>query len=316
MTPLEIEYITKVVGSNQKQFYYFRDKYALQILRYHVKEHVRINELRNSTFRNLLDKEPVREMMGVAGSGSIRSGALDNYLPAEGRVFNYTLSKWGEYVQHRNDDWYQTTRPGLSLVLQLNFDSWHNYKYHQWIRKCDEDNPFEFDCHPIAETRNYTMSWCRVDINLDSGEALIEEIQNDWLREVQGLKCMLAKHLEKPEKKRLGHWFFSRYNLTDFQKYCTYIEYYQRIWPEATLSLAIHFLKQEMGLDTIYYHDFDSGNHLKKIMHIKPPKSLYTKLPKKFGFDVTTEAPNFLKKVKYLKKKLRNKDLRWWILKL
>ena len=48
MTPLEIEFIEKTLGSEHKQFYYFRDKYALQILQYHVKNSMKINELKSS----------------------------------------------------------------------------------------------------------------------------------------------------------------------------------------------------------------------------------------------------------------------------
>ena len=311
MTPLEIEFIEKTIGSEHKQFYYFRDKYALQLLQYHVKNSVKISELKSSRYQGLVNKQVVQEVLKSCGDSTLHSEMLADTTVLDGKNFNYTLSSWGEYIPHRNESWYQTSRPGKSLVLQLNFDSWHNFRYHQLI-KYDDYDPFVFTGHPVAEKRQFTMAWTRLDIDLDNGEMLIEEIQNDWLREVNSLVKVLENISKEKKKRRRRHWFFDNCSPSKFCQYVDFLKQYQKIWDEAILSLAIHFAKEELGLDMIYHHDFDSGNVLKDLEYGKPPKSLYTQLPKRFCFEQTDRAPEMLRNEKYLKKTLRNKRLKWW----
>jgi hypothetical protein len=40
---------------------------------------------------------------------------------------------------------------------------------------------FEWSAHPIRRSPS-TLAWSRVDIDFENGEALIEEIQTDWVR--------------------------------------------------------------------------------------------------------------------------------------
>jgi len=311
MTPLEIEFIEKTIGSEPKPFDYYRDKYALQILKYHVKDRMKISELKNSPYQGLLSKPVIQEILKTCGDQVLRADRLSDLQAEKQMDFNYTISKWGEYIPHRNDSWFQTTRPGLSLVLQLNFDAWHNYQYHQFI-KFDDYDPFVFSMHPVAKNRQFTMAWARLDIDLVGGEMLIEELQNDWLREVNTLVKDLKEITKDKKKKRKSHWFFDDYLPAKFCDYVDFLAQYQKIWDEAILTLAISFAKEELGLSSIYYHDFDSGNLLKGLQYGKPPRSLYTKLPKKFCFEQTDRAPKMIQREKYLQKTLRKNELRWW----
>ena len=43
------------------------------------------------------------------------------------------------------------------------------------------DDPF----HPVASGGELTLAWSRIDLDLDRGEALVEEIQSDWVRDAQ-----------------------------------------------------------------------------------------------------------------------------------
>ena len=314
MTPLEIEFIEKTIGSEQKQFYYYRDKYALQLIKYYVKNSIKIHELKSSGYQSLLNKTVVREVLKNCGDSMLHPKMLCEQPITEGIDFNYTISKWGEFVPHRNDSWNQTSRPGLNLVLQLNFDEWHNYKYHRLIKVRDDHHPFVRYSHPVSTRRQFTMAWVRLDIDLDRGEMLIEEIQNDWLREVNNLWRYLKEMIEDKRKRGRRHWFFDRYRPSKFCDYVRFLTQYQKIWEEASLSLAIHFAKQELGINRIYYHDFDSGNILKGLNYSKPPRSLYTQLPKRFCFEQTDRAPNMIKNDRYVRKVLRQNRLRWWIL--
>ncbi|MEM9337320.1 MAG: hypothetical protein AAGA66_01225 [Bacteroidota bacterium] len=312
MTPLELAFIEQTIDANPKPFYYYRDQYALQLIKYHVKDGMKINELKNSRYQNLLSKSVIREVLKGCGGQVIRPEALHDPLTEDGKEFNYTLSKWGEFIPHRNDPWHQTTRPGLSLVLQLNFDPWHNYQYHRLIKADGEEHPFVFDCHPVSTKRQLTMAWARLDIDLDRGEVLIEEIQNDWLREVATLYKDWNEWVKDKKKGKRGHWFFDHYRSTTFCEYVNFLKPYQKMWDEATLSMAIHFAKHELGIGDIYCHDFDSGNLLKGLEYGKPPRSLYTKLPKRFCFEQTDRAPEMIRREKYVTKPLRKNEVRWW----
>ncbi len=314
MTPLEIEFIEKTIGSEQKRFFYYRDKYALQLIKYHVKDSIKINDLKSCRYQGLLNKTVVREVLQNCGDSILHPEMLSDQPAKEGKDFNYTISKWGQFIPHRNDSWNQTSRPGLNLVLQLNFDDWHNYKYHQLIKNSTID-PFVLRCHPVSTKRQFTMAWARLDVDLDRGEVLIEEIQNDWLREVNTL-FKGWNEIIKNGNETGNHWFFDYYRHDTFFDYVIFLKQYQKMWEEATLSLAIHFAKHELGLSDIYYHDFDSGNLLKGLTDEKPPRSLYTRLPKRFCFEPTDRAPAMLKNDKYVRRILKKNRLKWWKLEI
>ena len=143
MKPYEVEFIIQTIGSDKKEFCYFRDKYVLELLKYHVNTNKGIEDLRKSNFAKFLEKVPVKQVLSNCGNGILSKDDLDEYIPDGVFEFNYTISKWGEYINHRKDPYFQTTRPGLSVVLQLNFDQWHNFQYHKWIKSHDaDDDPF------------------------------------------------------------------------------------------------------------------------------------------------------------------------------
>jgi hypothetical protein len=77
---------------------------------------------------------------------------------------------------------FSTSRRGFNLVLQLNFSSRHDEPYRKLVDP-DDYRPFELGGHPVAKGALHTLAWSRLDIDLNTGEALIEEIQTDWIRE-------------------------------------------------------------------------------------------------------------------------------------
>ena len=60
------------------------------------------------------------------------------------------------------------------------------------------------------------------------------------------------------------------------------------------LAATIWFLREEIGISRIYYHTHEYGAQLKRIRWGLPPRSLYTSLPRRFCFERTEEAPEFL----------------------
>jgi len=61
----------------------------------------------------------------------------------------------------------------------------------------------------------------------------------------------------------------------------------------------------ELGISKVYYHTYESGNYFKGLPeYSRPPRSLYTKLPKRFGFKETQEKPEFWKQNSFMKKRI------------
>ncbi len=319
MTPSEYQLIKECLGIQKKPYFYFKDKYALDIAKtlcdkYHE---LRISDLKKSRFAFVLNKEPVKQIVSGIGRGTLHRDDFQNLPQLEGKGFWYTLSEWGEFKRHRNDSYYQTSRPGVNLVLQLNFDSIHNRYYNQLVKPEKSDHPFAFTSHPVSVKKVYTMCWARLDISLEAGEVLVEEIQNDWLREVR--RCIkVLERWEKDGRDISNHWMIRRTTLQALKSYYSeLLQPYYKLWEEAMLNLVLTFSREELGIEQIYYHTYESGRYLKGYdSYSLPPRSIYTQLPKRFGFSETDKAPELIKKDNYLRKKLRRKSLSWFQLML
>ena len=147
------------------------------------------------------------------------------------------------------------------------------------------------------------MAWSRIDFDLETGEAFIEEIQNDWLREVFDIH----KDFKAEKKKKKEHWITDSVKERDFEKYVDYLKPYQAYWSEAMLMAVIDFIVHELGIHKVYYHTFESGNYFKQLhKSSRPPRSLYTKLPKRFGFKETKQVPQFWQNNAYMKKRINH----------
>lgn len=316
MTPEEFNFIKETLGVEKKPFYYYKDKYALEITRLLFDCEIKVSDFKKSNFKFLLQKHPLKIILSNLGRDTLNKEDLDSFVNPNGKQFHYTISEWGEYIRHRNDSWNQTSRPGKNVVLQLNFDADHNREYNRLVKPDKERHPFVFSGHPTSSKRSYTLAWARLDISLETGEVLIEEIQNDWIRETLYWVQAAKRFLDRGEDAS-KHTLLSRTSLEALNEYMNLvITSYTKIWDEAMLCLALKFCKNELGIEHVYYHTFEGGNYLKRLEYGQPPRSLYTKLPRRFGFSETDEAPELLKREPYLKKKLRKKSLRWFHLML
>jgi hypothetical protein len=274
---------------------YYRDRYGIGLLRQHCRQQPErrapVAALRRSAYAGLLEKPRLKPLLATCG-GSLDEAQLNaaDYDAAQ-TPFILNLAQWGN--ERRADwRWQQTSRPGVNLVLQLNFSSEHE----RLFRPLGEAAPlFNSYHHPVARQR-HTLAWARIDIDWASGTALIEEIQNDWLRKA----ARLEDWLETQRRAGCGdhHTVCYRRHHLPFGPalaYCRHLrERYQPIWAEAILWAAIDFLREEIGLKHIYYHSEASGRLLKRIDWKAPPRSLYTELPRRFCFQPTTEWPQFL----------------------
>lgn len=317
MNTTELSTIRSRLPQGRTKYYYYKDRYALQLLAWKLgKERVPVRKLKaNATTKRFLSKSPAKEIIKKASDGILDSDQLSSYWPKHDKchAFRLTVGQWGE-ESRVNDSWFQTSRAGLNLVLQLNFPASHNRDYHEKIKMDSGNDPFLFTCHPVQKSAPYTLAWARLDIDLNRGVALIEEIQNDWLREAKYAYMSIQNDIASKKKNLKSTW-----RHTTVHRFLTYYKRYvlalDNIWDEATLFASLWFLKEEIGISKVYYHSWDSGLYYKGLKdNFGPPRSLYTKLPKRFGFEKIEHGPAFIKAQKRKHKKGIN--MKWWYLEM
>lgn len=320
----EIEMIRQCVDLDRKPFSYFKDRYAFwliaQKLAHYENSQLCMAEIKKSDFGFLLNKKEVKHFSANLKGKILSSNQLVSYWPSTYFDFEWELGTWGEFIsRHRKDAWLQTSRPGFNLVLRLNFSLQHDISYYNLLKPIEKIGPFGSDSHPISKKRN-TLAWARLDIDLNENELLIEEIQTDWLREAKTFLDIFQEMEQKKEDPNT-HWAFKEEMQSDFKRFKRYytqvLNPYYAICYEAMLLSVLDFSLNELGISNIYMHHFDTGNKLKDLTYCKPPKSLYTKLPRSFGFKLTQEPPKIIAEYPYLKKMIRrSKNLRWYNLQL
>ncbi|HNP62463.1 MAG TPA: hypothetical protein PKH39_00940 [Woeseiaceae bacterium] len=283
----ELKEILQCLPEYKSKFYYFRDRYALLLLRLAISGKVSKQEIKKTPFSKLLDKAVVQAVLNQCRERLVSANDFDAYWPVSYECFYLTLGVWGS---KRANDFLQTSRKGYNLVLQLNFSSKHDVPYRKLVDPFGL-RPFELGGHPVAKGELHTLAWSRLDIDLSSGEALIEEIQNDWIREALWARWVAVR------QRGPNYYFGSKLENDWIIRYVdTVLRRYEAIWDEAMLAATLWLLREELGVRKVFYHTHASGAKLKKIRNRLPPRSLYTKLPKRFCFGETDEVPELLTK--------------------
>lgn len=296
----EIQEIMDCLPKGRTKFYYFRDRYALMLLSYIIKGGKFVGEIKHGPYGRLIQKPIVQEVIKKTGNGLLTPKALDSVWPDTYHCYLLTLGMWGGHFSGSRF-YNQTSRPGWNLVLQLNFAGRHNQAYHRLL-KPGEKQPFHCRDHPVAVGGRHTLAWARIDLDWDMDEALIEEVQTDWIRRAIWSQKYLTAYERSADSNRHRHYLpeYVRNLGCDAKGISQYLEEilkpHRRIWDEAMLASAIWFLKEEIGIGKIFYHTHNFGYKLKGITGSKPPRSLYTQLPKRFCFTKTGQTPGFLLK--------------------
>lgn len=307
---MDKELVEEIIGSltgERTLYHYYKDRYAAYLLerRLQGESAVTLAELRRSKFGKLLNKPVVKALLKDCGDQQLKRDQLECLWNRHFETYVLTLGTWGAGKRYQ---YYQTSRPGSNLVLQMNFNGGHDQIYKRNIVESTE----VFTCygHPVSQTK-VTLAWARIDLDLVTGEALIEEIQNDWIRQVS----FLLWQIELAEQSQQDAFeFYGRKVYVDRARHYLEEELHRHkiIWSEAMLNAAIQFLFEEIGLNDIYYHSFETGALLKHIEFERPPKSIYTKLPKQFCFDLVDEGPSFINKDKHARRRLKKIDNQQW----
>ncbi len=286
MTHQEVQEVRSCLTNKRTLFNYGKDWYAIQLIKLFAGSSCSISELKRSPFASLLQKESVKRWLGSLGKKEITRDDLALLWPNETETYRLTLDIF--------DGWIQTSRRGknaYNLVLQLNLHGGEAQFMDRLINK-REDDPFEASYHPIHQGRHRTLAWARIDLDWESGQALIEEIQNDRIRYV---KEFIEESKDCNDQEML--WYGSKLPIQTIVDYWNVrLRISRKIWDEAMLSATISFLVHELGIRKIYYHTPLSAEAYKSEGAEDAPRSIYTKLPRKFCFKPTNTPPSFLRK--------------------
>jgi len=276
-------------------FPYYKDRYAVDLLSRFVGEGRPKGEVQASRFARLLQKPLIRKAFARSGDGILRRSCLDALWPANPECYRVTLNWWGD-----NDSdwrWDQVSRRGYSLVLQINFSERHDAAYRRWIER-DGLRPFDYEDHPVARGDFHSLAWVRLDLDLGDGEALIEEVQSDWIRyAARAYEAVRRRGRLHGRAHRWWRRYLGRHEI-DFDKVRLYYEQvltpHLAIWSELALAIAISYIRDDLGIKNIWQHGPESGAWYKNIGGGKPPRSIYTSLPRSFCFEKVQEPPAFL----------------------
>jgi hypothetical protein len=324
MRPSEVEWVLARQPTKPRLFPYFKDRYALLLLSWAAAGGAGVRALKKSRLGPLFDKPIVRSLLARERGSLPPAAELRDYDVDDSERYQVTLGTWGCDDERKwRPAMFQTTRPGKNIVLQLNFPRSHRPAYWGLVAPpvadgAPAEHPWVSPGHPVS-TCAVTLAWARVDVAFDSSEALIEEIQSDWVRAARAE----ANHLSKLDATAL-----SQAELYGFAPgigvyhVLSYVEHvlgaHAELWAEATLAAALSFVRDELGIRRIFYNTFETGVFLKDIVYGRPPRSLYTDLPRRFCFQKTSERPRALGRCRHpiVRQKLARPNLEWFLLEL
>ncbi|WP_395373461.1 hypothetical protein [Marinicella sp. W31] len=302
-----LEEVLSCLSDERITYAYFKDRYCMFLLSQYIGDGKSIQELKQGPFSQFCQKPHIKQWLGGIGSQYIEPDMLMALWQTQVHHFRVTLGQWGG----DSPSWQQTCRKGYNLVLQLNFTKTHDRFYERVANT--EYEPFTAYGHPTHEQRN-TLAWSRIDLSEDLSEALIEEVQTDWLRKSENI----VRYLNRCNNPYEFEYYGIKTDLSGLSRYFNdVIKPLKSVWDEAILCATLEFLIKKVGVKNIYYYDHDTGRKLKSIDYDLPPRSLYTRLPKRFGFHTVSDAPEFIQADKFSAKKLKRiKQPQWYYLPL
>ncbi len=291
MKPEFAREVMECLPTGRTLFRYAKDDYAFLLLKMLGGREPCIHKLRQTPARKLLEKPAVKPFLATCAGGTLEVDALpENRFTSDERCYRLSLDQWGGTRKYWQYD--QVSRQGASLVLQMNLNNAQTEKLRSTYTSEDSD-PFENYSHPARSGDFPTLAWARLDFDLETGEALIEEIQTDLLRDFQRI-AEDAYEAKRKGEKSFNMWGGKFDTARLIRCWETDFSAERAHWQEAMLSAALRFLVFEIGVRHIYYHTEKTGAFLKNIRGRKPPRSLYTDLPRRFCFDETEDIPQLL----------------------
>jgi hypothetical protein len=300
--------ILECLRGERTLYRYAKDQYAVYLLARYAQNYERVSlaDIKQSSFGSLLQKPIFRMVLANAGDGNVTADDFSSWWWDEQEAFILTLGRWASPSEY---PWAQTSRPGTNLVLQLNLSS-HWAREFRALYHQDANTLIDFG-HPLSETRNITLAWARLDVDFDQDEVLIEELQSDLVREIECLRKQAQWRLAEGSE---TFWYCgSELNTRSVIAFSErFRDRFYKSWSEIMLAASLEFIFDELGVGQVYLHEFETGNALKNIEFRKPPRSLYSQLPKRFCFKETERVPKILAEERALKRKLKKLKTRRW----
>ncbi|MEM9879357.1 MAG: hypothetical protein AAF862_08780 [Pseudomonadota bacterium] len=285
MTPETFARVRHKLRVAPSTFLYSKGDYAFQLLHRQVGAGASARVLKSSGYRALLHQPRVQG--ALSGSGILDQGDCER-AQHKGKEHAFPVS-WRAWGRARKPAWqrrhHQMARPGLNLVLQLNLPHAHLRDFRALCGPKHRD-PFNHVHHPARRSGDVTLAWARLDLDLGTREALIEELQSDWINNAKddyAWGCIDDLNYQAPEHRRD---LYFKYVLKEMQQ----------LWAEALLSAALYMLCEILRLRHIYIYDYATGCGFKtgSVKHPVGPVSLYEKLPKAFCMEKREIVPDFL----------------------
>ncbi|MCB1478000.1 MAG: hypothetical protein KDJ62_03815 [Rhodobiaceae bacterium] len=276
----------------RRAFDYAADSYAPRLLGHVLNREIAIAELRDSRFGRLLARPNMAALAGFSGSGRIGPGMLglaDGHgIESRELAQNYivNLDIWDG--DDRSWRMWQVSRRGVNLVVRLDFTARHDAAYRDFLRP-GKTRPFAYFAHPGNRDGYNTLAWARIDLDLDTGEALIEEVQTDWLR----LAALFHKRVKAGARAVLNGQKIPAERVHAYMELI--LAPHKALWQEAMMMAALRVIVEDIGIRSIFMHTPESGARLKNIGEKRvPPRSIYSDLPRKFCFSRGSTLPRFL----------------------
>ena len=300
-------------AANGLAYHYFRGRYALGLLADYVESGRTVSAIKSSRWAPLLEKPAVKDVLARSGPRLTRD-RLEGYWPDEFESYHVTYGHWGA-TRSWERDWHQACRRGWNLVLQLNFTGRHDALFA--AVESFFGGTLNNNSHPVPQERR-TLAWARIDYDAAEREALIEEVQSDWIRDAI---CDLRDADETVyggSGRRFVQWGQRRVPLARaLHAYRQEIDRHRAIWAEAVLWAAIDVVRRELGARRVYYHTQESNLYLKAMSPgWMPPRSIYSDLPRRFCFRRVRRGPRFLERDDdgYTRYQVNRRRVEWYCL--
>ncbi len=161
-------------------FAYERNHYCVMLARWLIEAGWSARDIRSSRFARVLEKPRLKRLLQERGRLELAADDFAWLVPEHPDQWRLTTATWGSEEAFQ---YFQISRPGRNIVLQLNFPHAHNAALSKLLNPT-VTKAFANTYHPHSRQEN-TLAWARLDIDLESGSALIEEIQSDWIRRVR-----------------------------------------------------------------------------------------------------------------------------------
>ena len=301
--------VIQCLPKHRTLFRYYKGHFANLLLSFVGEHYQTVSSLKNSPFQRLTTHPEVKAVLASRGDGRLNAADFMQVWHEPSYCFRLTVGCW-EGLDSRYD---QVSRRGLNLVLQLNFSNQHNELY-KTLYKPTQPDVFNYSGHPVASSNQgsndeETLAWARIDLDEGLNEALIEEIQSDWVREAK----WEAARIERYKKRNLiASGYLSKANQQNRLRYLNEVMApYYTLWQEVMLAATLWFIFRELGIARIYTHTPEGGGLVKRIAYRQPPRSIYSTLPKRFCFQKCSDPPGFLATHTPYKRLAKKRQIIW-----